>query len=359
MYHVVVCSNCKYVWIVKDRPKTSQCGKCRKRRKFKLLKKYHKTTDKDEAKLARAFYQSRVHDQGERFDEALEAGVLEEDMDAFLSETEYLDMQGIDADAVEDAVDNIISPSNKRSEVRIIQDAFRELDDPDIDEFLEYTREYDVSDENAVMKLEGLARSGTIDPGIIQISDIEDTIDDLFNEPDVEERPAPDDIDQERGSGSSHHDIIVRAVKEHGDDSVDAILDQAEAKGMDRQKAVISLEKLALSGQVDLGVDLQAISDARISILSEATDDEQQKEIPADERGAQAEENRQKSGVSNISQREIIEQAIEDQDSPTEDDVLAYAADYGLSRDKAQRLLRKMQQHGEVRESSDYILRLI
>lgn len=362
MYTVVVCSNCKYVWIVKDRPKTSQCGKCRKTRKFKLLKKYHKTTDKDEAKLARAFYHSRVHDQEEQFDEALDAGVLEEDLNAFVSENEYLDLQGMDGDAVDDAVENIIHPSNKRSEIKIIREAFTELDAPDIDDILEYTCEYDVSDENAVLKLEGLVREGTIDPDNIQVSDIEGRIDEIFGDPETEaeERPEPDEIDREPGTGSSHLDIIFRAVDEMGDESVDAILDQAEAEGMSRQKAVMSLEKLAQSGQIDPGIDLQTIADTRLSIISEASeDDEQDEQTPRDEREAEGGKQKQDSESTNLSQREIMEKAIETQDNPTEDDILAYAADHGLSHDKTQRLLEKMKQHGEVRESTDYTLRLV
>lgn len=360
MYTVVVCSNCKYVWIVKDRPKTSQCGKCRKTRKFKLLKKYHKTTDKDEAKLARAFYHSRVHDQEEPFDEALDAGVLEEDLNAFVSETEYLDLQGMDGDAVDDAVENIIHPSNKRSEIKIIREAFTEPDSPDIDDILEYTREYDVTDQNAVLKLEGLIREGTIDPDNISISDIEDRIDEIFDEPEAEERPEPDEIDRELGTGSSHLDIITRAVDEHGDDSVDAILDQAEAEGMSRQKAVMSLEKLAQSGEIDPGVDLQAITDTRLSIIGQASvGDEQDEQTPRDERKAENGRDKQDSVSTNLSQREIMEKAIETQENPTEDDILAYAANQGLSHDKAQRLLEKMKHHGKVRESTDYTLRLV
>lgn len=360
MYTVVVCSNCKYVWIVKDRPKTSQCGKCRKTRKFKLLKKYHKTTDKDEAKLARAFYQSRVHGQEERFDEALEAGVLEEDLNAFVSETEYLDMLGMDGAAVQEAVDNIISPSNKRSVIQIIRDAFHDLDEPDLDEFLDYTEEYGVSEVKAVLNLDGLVRTGVIDPASIQVSDIEDALDELLDEPEIDDRPAPEESEGSQGRGSSHHDIIVQAVEDHGDDSVDAILDHIEAHGIDRQTAVLNLEKLALSGQVDPGVGLQAITDARESLLDDAPDnDEDRERASKDEHESSEPESEQKSEPSNLSQREILEKAIEKQDSPTDSDVITYAADYGIGRDKAQRLLQKMKQYGEVREAPDYSLQLV
>lgn len=358
MYNVVVCSRCKYVWIIKDQPKTSQCGKCRRTRKFKLLKKYHKTTDKEEAKLARAFFQSRVHGQEERFDEALEAGVLEEDLNAFVSETEYLDLQGMDGDTVEDAVENMIHPSDRRSELKIIREAFTELDAPDIDNILEYTREYDVSDENAILKLEGLVREGTFDPDSIQASAIESRIEKIFDESEVE-RPAPDEYDREPGTGSSYHDIIIRAVEEYGDESVDAILDQAETEGMSRQKAVDCLEKLAQTGQIDPGIDHQSITNARICMIGEATEDDEQDERPRDERRADERRKKQESESSNISQRDIMEQAIEIQDNPTEHDVLAYAAEHGLSHDKTRKLLEKMKQYGQVRESSDYTLRLV
>jgi len=358
MYTIVVCSNCKYVWIVKDRPKTSQCGKCRKRRKFKLLKKYHKTTNKEEAELARAFYQSRIHGQEERFDEALDAGVLEEDLNAFISESEYLDLQGMDGDAVEDAVENIIHTSTSRSEIKILQEALIELDNPNIDDVLEYTREYDVKDENAVLKLEGLVREGTIDPDNIRVSDIEKRIEELFDRPDVE-RSVPDEKDREPGSGSSHRDIIIRAVEEHGDESVDAILDQAEADGMPRQKAVISLEKLAQSGRIEPDIDLRVITDARISIIGEATENNEQGDGQQKDKKTENETEQENSESSNFSQREIMERAIENQDNPTEKDVLKYASEHGLSDNKARKLLQKMKQYGQVQESNDYTLRLV
>ena len=358
MYTVVVCSNCKYVWIVKNRPKTSQCGKCRKRRKFKLLKKYHKTTNKEEAELARAFYQSRVHGQEERFDEALDAGVLEEDLNAFISESEYLDLQGMDGDAVENAVENIIHPSTSRSEIKILRDAFIELDNPDIDDVLEYTREYNVEDENAVLKLEGLVREGTIDPDSIRVSDIEKRIEELFDQPEFE-RSVPNEEDRGSGSSSSHQNIIIRAVEEHGDESVDAILDQAETDGMPRQKAIISLEKLAQSGRIEPDIDLKTITDARISIIGEATKNNKQGDQRRKDQETENETKQEDSESSNLSQREIMEKAIENQDNPTEEDVFNYASEHGLNDNKTQKLLQKMKQYGQVQESNDYTLRLV
>ena len=361
MYTVVVCSNCQYVWIVQDRPKTSQCGKCRKRRKFKLLKKYHKTDDKAEAKLARAFYQSQVNDLGDHFDRAREKGVLKEDMDSFLTENEYLEMQGMDAEKVENAVENILTPFNRRSEVDIIRKAFSVLENPDFDDFLEYTREYDVSDENAIIKLDGLVRSGTIsNTGQIQSSDIESKME-QFSEQQDQSQTAPAEMETEvPDEGGSQFETILAVVREHGDDSVSAILDDVAERGISRKKAVVNLEKLVMSGQVDPDISLQEISEARTTIIGEESEDVQTRdEKAASQEPEEPSEESEQEETANLSQREIMERAITDQNNPTEEEAVNYAVQYGISEKKAKTLLGKMKQHGDITVRPDHSLRLM
>ncbi len=361
MYTVVVCSNCQYVWIVQDRPKTSQCGRCRKSRKFKLLKKYHQTGDKAEAKLARAFYQSRVNDLGDHFDRAREKGVLQEDMDSFLSESEYLEKQGMDAEKVENAVDKILSPFNRRSEIDIIRGAFSELDNPDIDDFLGYTREYNVSDENAVIKLDGLARSGTIsDTGKIQSSDIESKMEE-FSEQEAQSQIPSEKVETEAtDEGGSQFGTILTAVKEHDSDSVNAILDDVEERGINRKKAVVNLEKLVMSGQIEPDISLQEISEARTDIIGEEVGDDRNREEKAASRDPEDQsEKPEQEETTNLSQREIMERAIEDQNDPTKEEVVDYAVQYGMSEKKVKTLLGKMKQHGDVTVKPNQGLRLM
>lgn len=443
MYTVVVCSRCKYVWIVKNRPKTSQCGKCRRTRQFKKLKKYHTTQDKEEAKIARAFFQSRVNNQGEMFNRALERGHLDENMDAFLSQSQYLEMQGLDAQEVQESVDNILTPYRQRSEIKIIRDAFFEIEDADLDDFLAYTSDRGVSEENALLKLEGLVLSGAIDYyGEVQLTDIEARIEETFDDtrdtkpalsepehqpsstsnrgiilaavdkhgdksvqaildyaedqgmeresaavnleklalsgqitPDVKTQEITDvrteligerdgsDAEQNghenerKPSNTSHRGVLLAAVDEHGNESVEAMLDYATSRGIDREKAAISLEKLALSGQISPGVGTQELIHARLSLVEEAgshnTEDES-----SDAEGSESKQSDQRT-KKHLSQQEIMEQAFNDQERPTKEDIIDFAVDHGMSQKKAERRLEKLRHHGRVTEQSDRSLRLM
>lgn len=357
MFHVVVCSNCKYVWIVEGRPKTSQCGKCRKTRKFDLLKKYHKTENREEAKLARAFYHAQVKDQGEHFERALDRGVLEEDLDAFLTENEYLEMQGVDSETVEGVVENLLSsPEESKSEIQIIRDAFNDLEEPTFDEFLEYAEKNDLEEENAVLKLDGLVRSGVIsDTGNITVSQIESQLDMLYEEAQLGSQPSENTETEESTpkKNQSHREILLEATARHGDGSIEDILEYAEARGINRQKAVIQVEKLVLSGQISLEIDMEDISSVRIDLLGD--DDIHVASTESGSSEARVEDKKS----SALSQKEIMVRAIEEQTNPNENDVLDYAANHGLRKDKAERLLRKMKQHGEVIEKPNHTIHRI
>lgn len=359
MYHVVVCSNCKNVWIVQNRPNTSQCGKCRRTRKFKLLKKYHKTDDKEEAKLARAFYQSRVDGQEELFDRALDKGALEEDLDAFLDEDTHLEMRGMDPQQVRNAVENILSNHNRRSEIRIIRDAFRDLDNPNLSEFLDYTREYGISDENALIKLEGLVRSGSISEfENIQLSEIDGRVEELFETAhDTEIQPVQDGpID----NVSSHQGIIFTAVNKHRDGSLESILEFIEDRGMGRSEAIIRIEKLAISGTIETNIDLQTISDRRAEIVEneelDFNDEYNIQQLALDTPHESPDKQEARKGFT---RREIIEKAIEEQEEPTVESVIDHARSHGIGSEKAQRILEKLRQKGDVVETPDRSLRII
>jgi len=324
-----------------------------------LLKKYHKTDDKDEAKFARAFYQSRVDGQEDHFDRALDRGVLKEDMDAFLSENEYLEMQGMDSKKVEKAVENILSRKTQRPEVNIIREAFRGLDNPDIYDFLEYTRKHEISDKNAVIKLESLVRNGTIsDTGEINISDIDDILKEVFNDSTKEKSSAQ--LKNKNGGTSSKYDIIQAAVNKHNEGSIEKVLEYAKKRGVDRQDAIINLEKLVLSGQINPKFNLQEITKMRNSIIeSEISENNSKKEKSKSAGSKQQSQETETNPTTNLSQREIMEMGIRDQDNPTEDDIIDYATERGISNKKAKRFLKKMQHKGEVTKKNDGSLRLM
>jgi hypothetical protein len=263
MYTVVVCSNCRFVWIVEGRPQTSQCRKCRKTRQFKKLKKYHETEDLDEAKIARAFYQSRVYGEEEHFDRALDKGILEEHEPGRIRDDEYLESMGIDANQTNSFVENRHSAAKKKSERRVVIDAFRELDNPDIEQFLEYSQQWGLSNQRALLKLEKLMSSGGIgNTGNVARSDVE---------------------------------AMLETVR--------------------------------------------------------------QSELDKEDRNLEARSNHDR--VGNQPQRTVIEQAIANLERPSEEEVVDYAVERGVGRNKAQQLVRKMRDRGHVTEDSDSLLRLL
>lgn len=354
MYTVVVCSNCRYVWIVQDRPKTSRCGKCRKRRKFKKLKKYHNTDDLEEAKLARAFYQSRVNNQAERFDRALERGILKEDLEAFISDSEYLDQQGIDSEQVDDIVSNLLqSPEDPRSEVEIIKDALHTKDDPTISEFYTYVEERGISREKAILKLEKLLLSDRLEaPDSISLRDVNEEVDELLG--DSSEQSTADTTPAEglekTAGPDSQLQILRNAAEEHGSDTMDEILDYAVERGVEREKAAIYFEKLVRRGGVTVDLDLQDIETAA------ATEIETEKDYTEVDARSHDDSSDSES-ESNLSQKNTIIKAIEEQNTPNKEDVVDFAQNHGVDREKAEKILEKMIATGNVLESTDNSLR--
>ena len=49
MYAVVGCSNCRALWVVEDRPETTQCPRCRTSHRFGRLKAFAETDSADAA----------------------------------------------------------------------------------------------------------------------------------------------------------------------------------------------------------------------------------------------------------------------------------------------------------------------
>lgn len=57
------------------------------------------------------------------------------------------------------------------------------------------------------------------------------------------------------------------------------------------------------------------------------------------------------SGSASRSRRDVVTDALREQDRPTEDDVVTYATEHGVPADAARELLEKLRRRGEVSES--------
>jgi predicted transcriptional regulator len=381
MYTVVVCSNCKHVWIVKDRPERSQCRKCRKTRQFSKLKKYYRDDDLDSAKLARAHAQAKVNDQEERFQDALDRGVLEQEMESAIGEDEYAEKKGMDKEKLDSVVENILdSPSTSLSQREIIKDAIREQEKPSLDEFITYVTERGVDTDQAVLHLEKLVRAGGVSlPPSIGFAEIEAKSEVAIGRPSepenekVKSLPVDhghhrEDAESERSSSSSQRNLLLDAVAEHEPD-VEAVIDSAVESGVPREKAALGLEKLIRSGEIvrlDLGEVGEAVERTLEPLVeqspnnsdSEATHEpihgKDQEEVIEDE-----ETDSKRKERANRSRREIMTDAIAETDEPVAEDVVEYATKHGIGEQKARKYLEKMMETGDVMRSTGGVLRLI
>lgn len=103
MYAVVGCDRCSSLWVVEGRPETTRCPRCRKRHRYETRKKFVVTDDAEHAREARA---NMLAERGTAGDEDIDldfAAMGREADEPGMSDEEYLEESGIDADAVADA----------------------------------------------------------------------------------------------------------------------------------------------------------------------------------------------------------------------------------------------------------------
>lgn len=165
MYAVVGCRKCSNLWVVEGRPGSTQCPRCGHRREWKKLKKFVTTEDKSHAVEVRSSMLANRSGHGEAFAEmdsfdALESQVAE----AVVSDDEYLEGSGLDAEEVAAAGERAGSGSSggSRSRTETVKAAVAELDEPTAADVAAYCEEHGVDGEWARTALERLARSGEV-----------------------------------------------------------------------------------------------------------------------------------------------------------------------------------------------------
>jgi predicted nucleic acid-binding Zn-ribbon protein len=158
MYAVVGCGDCGSFWVVEGRPATTRCPSCGTRHRFDNLKKFAETDDADAAREART---TLLTGQSEH---------APDDMDSFaeleswaetggMSDDEYLDRVGLDAERVREAGERT---TGSQSRMDVVRAALAELDGPTEDEIVAYARERDVPAEFTERTLEKLVRQGEV-----------------------------------------------------------------------------------------------------------------------------------------------------------------------------------------------------
>lgn len=157
MYAVVGCSNCRALWVVEDRPETTQCPHCRTRHRFERLKVFAEADSADAAVRARSELLAERADEGGFVDPAAV------DAEAVgMSEEAFLAASGLDAEEVTAAGDRADGGQGSRSRRQVVLDALADLDAPTGDDLRAYAAEHGVEAEYVDRALAKFERSGEV-----------------------------------------------------------------------------------------------------------------------------------------------------------------------------------------------------
>lgn len=162
MYAVVGCNGCGTMWLLSDPDdsETATCPRCGKRHRTRKLKRFIETDDRNAARQARAALLARKRGESESFVEVAHVSELEELVEeSGVSDREYLEASGLDADEVAAAGD-VSSGSSSQSREQVVRDGVESGDRPTEEEVVSYAKENGVPEDAARSLLDRLVRSG-------------------------------------------------------------------------------------------------------------------------------------------------------------------------------------------------------
>ena len=152
MYAVVGCGECSALWIVEGRPETSQCPRCGTTRKYEKRREFVTTDDENHAREVRSSMLANRQNLGDAF----------ADLDSFAEMESYVDDAGVDTDEVAAAADRLDGGTGGQSRKETVQEALRELDEPDEEAVVAYACEHGVPPAYTKKALEKLVRAGEV-----------------------------------------------------------------------------------------------------------------------------------------------------------------------------------------------------
>ena len=165
MYAVVGCSDCSALWIVELGGESSQCPRCGSRRPLAKRRKFLETDDEDHAREVRASMLAARQDQDEAFAAVDSFAELESQVETpAVSDDEYLDGAGLDADAVAEAGERAEagSTAGRANRKETVLAAVEALDEPTEDAVKRYAEARDVAPTAVGAVLEKLVRAGEL-----------------------------------------------------------------------------------------------------------------------------------------------------------------------------------------------------
>lgn len=158
MYAVVGCGDCSALWIVEGRPDTSQCPRCGTTRKYEKRRQFVTTDEEDHAREVRSSMLANRQDLGEEFAGLDSFAEMDEYVDeSGIDDETYLEASGVDTDEVAAAAERSEgSAGGSLSRKETVQQALRDLDEPDESAVVAYASERGVPESytrNALQKL--------------------------------------------------------------------------------------------------------------------------------------------------------------------------------------------------------------
>ena len=157
MYAVVGCSDCRALWVVEDRPETTQCPRCRTSHRFERLKAFAETDSADAAVRARSELLAERADEGGFVDPAAV------DVDAVgMTEEAFLAASGLDTDEVAAAGDRRVPGEGSGSRRQMVLDALEALEAPTDDAVRTYGADHGVEAADVDQVLSKLERAGEV-----------------------------------------------------------------------------------------------------------------------------------------------------------------------------------------------------
>jgi endonuclease V-like protein UPF0215 family len=163
MYAVVGCTECSNLWLLADpgEADSAQCSRCGKRHRTSRLRRFFESPDRDEARQARSALLADKQDAGDAFADLESVSEMEWHLDdSGVSDDEYLDAAGLDADEVRRAGEQSTQSGGSASRDEVVREALREQDRPTEAAVVAYAEARGVPAESAQTLLEKLTRRG-------------------------------------------------------------------------------------------------------------------------------------------------------------------------------------------------------
>lgn len=324
------------------------CRKCEKTRQFSKLKKYYQDEDLDAAQLARSHAQAKVNNQEKRFEEALDRGVLEQEIESAFSADEYGEQKGLGTLDFEEIDQLLGAPRVDTSKKELVEKIAKEGVDS-IEEFENALAEYGYGDGNWFE----LLRQSVTNERVSISGDL--TLQEVLEEKEEDQAEEHSESESEKNKSRSSQKSRLIDIAEGNDGDVSDVIPAMEKEGIPPKKGLKKMEKLIRSGQID-DLSLLEIENAVSRFESEDLGSAHTGSSNEKERTSQ---DRRGGDSRSKSQPEIVLDAIRAVETSTEEEIVEHAVEVGgLDPSKTRKILNKLYRSGEIYRDDNYEYRV-